>query len=523
VRNGVPEKGRLQRIDRDNEERDQEELSNLRAEAAMCYLRGICYAKQNAFERAKECYKDAVRIDVLNFEAFDALMSNSLMSPTEEWEFLSSLNFDAIVVGDGSNASTSQEAAEFTKLLYTTRLSKYGHSADFAAATETLSTHYKLASNPDIQLSKASLLYTQCRFREALELTSNILTFDPYNVSTLPQHLACLHELQEKNALYLLSHSLADTHPNSPLTYLAIGTYYLTISSIASARRYFSQASMLDPTLAAAWLGFAHTFSIEGEHEQAISAYSTAARLFPGTHLPNLFLGMQNLALGNLKLSKEYFKLSWDTCCLQTESSGSTQSTSNGGKEPPICGDPLLLNELAVVFYHEQDYHRAINTFSQALALATDLDSPPRAWVSTRSNLAHALRRIGDFPSALEQFNIVLRIGGKDAAAFAAKGLTLMEMGEMREAAVALHEALAVSPQDPMATELLNRCMSDFEVETVQGVDVEEDDEFERKIGELAAQFPRRGRRGRRKGKLAVEESSELMMEDESMMVDDDD
>ncbi|KIW07371.1 uncharacterized protein PV09_02216 [Verruconis gallopava] len=511
VRNGALAGSRSQRVDR-NEERDNEELANIKAEAAMCYLRGICYAKQNAFEKAKECYKDAVRIDVLNFEAFDALMSNSLMSPAEEGEFLASLNFDTITVGDGSNPSAAQEAAEFTKLLYTTRLSKYGHAAEFATATETLSTHYKLGSNPDIQLSKASLLYTQCRFREALELTNSVLSSDPYNASALPLHLACLHELQEKNALYLLSHTLADTHPNSPLTYLAIGTYYLTISSIASARRYFSQASVLDPTLAAAWLGFAHTFSIEGEHEQAISAYSTAARLFPGTHLPNLFLGMQNLALGNLKLAKEYLKLSWDTCCLQTET---TTQPSTNGKEPPICGDPLLLNELGVVFYQEQDYARAINTFSQALSLAEQLDSPPRAWVPTRSNLAHALRRVGDYPAALEQFNIVLRTGGKDAGAFAAKGLTLMEMGEMQQAAVALHEALAISPQDPMATELLNRCMADFEVETLHGVDVDEDDEFERKIGELAAQFPRRGRRGRRKGRVSLE--------GESMLVDEDD
>lgn len=210
---------RLRRID-PSEDRDQEELSDVRAEAAMCYLRGICHAKQNAFERAKDCYKDAVRIDVQNFEAFDALMSNSLMSPTEEWEFLASLNFDNIVVGDGTNASASQEAAEFTKLLYTTRLSKYGHSSEFARATETLSTHYKLASNPDIMLSKAMLLYTQCRFRDALELTNNILSLDPYNASTLPVHLACLHELEEKNALYLLSHTLADTQPNLSLIHI---------------------------------------------------------------------------------------------------------------------------------------------------------------------------------------------------------------------------------------------------------------------------------------------------------------
>ena len=522
---------RLRRVD-PSEDRDQEELSNIKAEAGMCYLRGICHAKQNAFERAKECYKDAVRIDVLNFEAFDALMSNSLMSPTEEWEFLSSLNFENITVGDGSNASASQEAADFTKLLYTTRLSKYGHSSEFATATETLSTHYKLAANADIQLSKAMLLYTQCCFRDALELTSNILSSDPYNASTLPLHLACLHELQEKNALYLLSHTLADTQPNSPLTYLAIGTYYLTISSIASARRFFSQASVLDPTLTAAWLGFAHTFSIEGEHEQAISAYSTAARLFPGTHLPNLFLGMQNLALGNLKLAKEYLKLSWDTCALQQ------QPQEGEGKEPPMVSDPLLLNELGVVFYHEQDYARAISSFSSALSLAERLNSPPRAWVATRTNLAHSLRRVGEFPAALEHFNDVLRIGGKDTAVFSAKGLVLMEMGRMREAAVALHEALAVSPQDAMATELLGRCMADFEVEGEDGAGEEEvDEEVDGKMREMASLFTRRGRRGRvRRGRGTFEDQEEevaessLMMEGrsspaeaESMVLDEDD
>ncbi|KAK3078424.1 hypothetical protein LTS18_007549, partial [Coniosporium uncinatum] len=87
LRNGTKHDGaagRSDRIDR-SEERDAVETSAIRYEAAMCYLRGLCHAKVNAFDRAKECYKDAVRIDVQCFEAFDQLMKNSLMSPTEEW------------------------------------------------------------------------------------------------------------------------------------------------------------------------------------------------------------------------------------------------------------------------------------------------------------------------------------------------------------------------------------------------------------------------------------------------------
>ena len=49
------------------------------------------------------------------------------------------------------------------------------------------------------------------------------------------------------------------------------------------------KATLLNPNFGNGWIGFAHTFAAEGEHEQAISAYAFAARLFPGTHLPNLF------------------------------------------------------------------------------------------------------------------------------------------------------------------------------------------------------------------------------------------
>jgi anaphase-promoting complex subunit 6 len=477
VRNGTGKEARMikvERLDR-SEDRMLEPMDNVRAEAAMCYLRGLCHAKQNAFDRAKECYKDAVRIDVQCFEAFDALMTNALMSPNEEWEFLECLNFDDITVGDGSDLSLSQEAAEFTKLLYTTRMSKYSRPSEFISATETLSTHYNLSNNPDILLSKAALDFTQCRFRDALAFTSSILDTDPYNFQALPIHLACLYELSQKNALYLLAHTLADTHPTEPATHLAIGVYYLSINQIASARRFFSKASILDPHFGPAWIGFAHTFAAEGEHDQAISAYSTAARLFQGTHLPSLFLGMQNLQLGNLRLAREYLKCAWDLC--QT--------------------DPLLLNELGVVYYHEENLLEAVRVFHDALAIAEKVGAEPKAWISTRSNLGHAYRRMGMMKQSLEQFDEVLRQGGKDAAIFSAKGLVLLEIGDNRGAMVALHEALAVSPQDPIATDLLSKAMDASDDEPV--LSAEEEEDCTRRIEELANQLavakPRKGRR----------------------------
>ncbi|QUC22401.1 uncharacterized protein UV8b_06642 [Ustilaginoidea virens] len=416
---------------------DEEDAANRRFEAAMCFLRGICYAKQNAFDRAKECYKDAVRIDVRCFEAFQQLMKNSLLSPDEEWQFLESLDFDSITVS--GDVSSSQEAADFTRMLYTTRLSKYRNPAAFQTAHDSLSTHYRLSANPDLQLARADLLYTQCRHQDALAITNSILHEDKYNFSVYPVHLACLYELKMNNVLFLVAHDLADTHPDEPCTWLAVGIYYFAIGKIAEARRYFSKASMMDAHFGPAWIGFAHTFAAEGEHDQAISAYSTAARLFMGTHLPQVFLGMQNHALNNMALAEEFLKTAYGLCKT----------------------DPLLLNEMGIVKYHQDRPKEAVQYLTAALDVAEEINSEPSAWLSAKTNLAHAYRRLRHFNRALDMFDEVLRLGGKDAAIFSAKGLILMEQNRPEEAVAVLHQALAINPQDSIATELLNKALEE--------------------------------------------------------------
>lgn len=495
-----------------SEERDREDITNIKSEAGMCYLRGLCFAKQNSFDRAKECYKTAVQIDVQCFEAFDALMANSLMSPEEEWKFLDSLNFETINVAN--NPSLSQEAAQFTKTLYTTRLSKYTKPEEFASATETLSTHYNLGANPDILLAKADLMFTHCRFRDALALTSSVLENDKYNFTVMPVHLASLHELGQTNTLYLLAHELTDSNPQETCSWLAVGVYYLAIGRIAEARRYFSKASMMDPHFGPAWIGFAHTFAAEGEHDQAISAYSTAARLFQGTHLPQLFLGMQNLQLNNLSLAREYLRTAYDLC--ET--------------------DPLLLNELGVVYYNDDHMAEAMSFFRQAIVFSEQNEAESSALIPMRINLAHAQRKSKLFEEALLTFEEVLRHGIKDPAVFAAKGLVLMDLGRNSDAVGVLHESLAVFPQDPMATDLLNRALEAMDglfldqghvVELIEdGQDDEEIEELDRRMNGRLREIEQNrvaGRRGGRRRRhaqgLAAEDLSQF---GESMIVDSD-
>jgi anaphase-promoting complex subunit 6 len=471
-----------------SEERDMEERSNIRYEAAMCYLRGLCYAKQNAFDRAKECYKDALRIDIQCFEALDQLMQNKHMSPGEEWNFVDSLDFDTVPSPDAAQAGDGsvQEAADFTRNLYITRLSKYARQDEFNTAIETLSSHYRLAENPDILLARAEIFFTSSRFERALELTSTILESDPYNFACLPLHLALLYQLNNVNALFALSHDLADTHPSEPCTWLAVGTYYLSTNRIPEARSYFSKASLMDPQFGPAWIGFAHTFAAEGEGDQAIAAYSTAARLFQGTHVPQLFLGMQELALDNLAIAREYLTTAYNLCST----------------------DPLLINELGVCAYKEERYPQAIEHFDLALQIAIEQNgAPPQQYTSTRLNLAHALRKADRLVDALEQFEEVIRLGHRDCGVFTSKGMVLLELERAFDATVTLHEGLAISPQDPLASDLLTKALGMMEGQGLMRREEEEaiDAGLQRRLEEARSSGKSSGRRARGVGRRGAE------------------
>lgn len=564
-RNVTQRGGRAQR-DRielsEERERDRESEKELKFQAGMCYLRGLCFAKRNAFDRARDCYKDAVRIDVQCFEAFDQLMKNSLMAPAEELAFLEELDFDSIRIDDQSLA---QEAAHFTKLLYTTRLSKYSSPSTLANATETLSTHYNLASNADLLLTRAETLYTQCRFHEALAITTGILNSQDNSNTSIgasssstnaalghsprlyPLHLAVLYETGSHNTLFHLSHTLSAHAPHESYTYLAIGTYYLSTSRIAEARRFFSKASLMDPHSAPAWIGFAHTFAAEGEHDQAIAAYSTAARLFQGSHLPQLFLGMQHLALNNMQLA-------WEYCLAAFEMS--TGVTTNGTEDDVgvrlfddnsnLGGDPLVLNEIGVILYHQSNLAAAAKLFHKALELASELGCNMTAWVATRANLAHTLRRLGRLDDSLAEFDECLRTatgGAAPAASFkpargisafanlsiagtssglspsgaasgydernligsihTSRGMVLLNMaGRTQDAVMALHEAVRVLGGDAggggVAGTLLSRAMEFWALEQEQNADQNETPLHQE------SSLSKAGPRTRRKGKEAA-------------------
>jgi len=111
----------------------------------------------------------------------------------------------------------------------------------------------------------------------------------------VPLYIAILIDLGKLGDLYYLAHKLVSSNPTMGISWFAVGAYYYSVGKFDLARKYFEKANKIDKHFVACWIAFGHSFAALDESEQALSAYRTAARLFPGCHVANLCIGMEYL------------------------------------------------------------------------------------------------------------------------------------------------------------------------------------------------------------------------------------
>lgn len=260
----------------------------VKVHSSICHVRGVLHLRLSAIELAKEALMEALILDVKNYEAFRELVDGKLMTAAEggfddvhitltrsEWEFMNNLAY---------RQQLSPEAATFVKLMYVSKLRKDDHVAEMAAARRQLvETYEEMADNCDVLVARADELFTRAKWEDCYVLTSKILKRQPGHSAALPLHLACMYHIPRlQSSLFLFAHDLVEQEPHQAMAWYAVGLWYLTGKKWGEARRYFSKACLIDQRASPAWIAFAHSHSWEGEHDQAIAAYSTAQRQFPG-------------------------------------------------------------------------------------------------------------------------------------------------------------------------------------------------------------------------------------------------
>lgn len=136
----------------------------IKIESSLCHLRGLIHLHLNSTDKAKESFIEALSLDVKNFDAFIKLIGGSMMSDDEEWNFVQSLHYKEQIEND----------SDFIKLMYTTQLRKSSaHATQISNSRNELCLDtYGFNDNVDILQSQADSLYSELKFEECFQLTT---------------------------------------------------------------------------------------------------------------------------------------------------------------------------------------------------------------------------------------------------------------------------------------------------------------------------------------------------------------
>jgi anaphase-promoting complex subunit 6 len=126
----------------------------IKLESVMCFARGKAYLLIKDIENARECFKEALLVDVKCYDALDALVKYNMMEETAEWEFVMTLQFEKC-----------GEDQDFFRHLYSLKLKKNilngsKMNADLEIIEKSL----------DVQLSIAEAHFDEARYEDCLKI-----------------------------------------------------------------------------------------------------------------------------------------------------------------------------------------------------------------------------------------------------------------------------------------------------------------------------------------------------------------
>uniref|UniRef100_A0A8C6MD45 Cell division cycle 16 n=1 Tax=Nothobranchius furzeri TaxID=105023 RepID=A0A8C6MD45_NOTFU len=388
------------------------DMSPASISSSICLLRGKIYDAMDNRPLATSSYKEALKLDVYCFEAFDLLTSHHMLTAQEEKDFLGSLNL---------NQQCTEEEEELLHFLFENKLKKYNKPSDLVVPEMVNG----LQDNLDVVVSLAERHYYNCDFKMCYKLTAMVLVKDPFHANCLPVHIGTLVELGKSNELFYLSHRLVDLYPNNPVSILVC--------------RWVILLERCKRTYGPAWIAYGHSFAVESEHDQAMAAYFTAAQLMKGCHLPMLYIGLEYGLTNNSKLAERFF----------------SQALSIAPE------DPFVIHEVAVVAFQNGDWKTAERLFLDAMEKIKAIGNEVTVdkWEPLLNNLGHVCRKLKKYEQALEYHRQALVLIPQHASTYSAIGYVHSLMGDFESAIDYFHTALGLKRDDTFSVTMLGHCI----------------------------------------------------------------
>lgn len=431
--------------------------------AALCMVKGDVYERLDNVNRAVYYYKRALQIDISCYDAFEKIVYSFLISKHDSQQYI--LDITSAFLNNNTDLNDIQS--------WLVKFYKSSVDSTFPIPLSTSTT-----TTSDIQFLKARRCYNTFNFKKCISILTN-LSIPPTHLPTEIQHilLSSLVELNDRQTLFSLSHDMVQTIPKSSTPWLSVAYYYHTSNKPDVSRRFLRKATSMQIRLLPAWIALGHTFAMQDESDQAMAAYRTACRLFPGNSYSLLYMGMEYTRQGSLVQAEYYLQKSLK--CYPD--------------------DPSPRHELGVVSYRSGDLHKAIKYFEQAVKLWDFGDDGYEEKMTSLINLAHCYRRVGQFENAKKCYknalslgagivstckNFGIAAGGKSGSTTGGVGggttggganggsvsfcvcvglgMTYHAMGELDAAVGMYHRALRECPGDAVGNELLERALFDM-------------------------------------------------------------
>lgn len=131
--------------------------------------------------------------------------------------------------------------------------------------------------------------------------------------------------------------------------------------------------------------------------------------------------------------------------------------------------DPLVYNEIGVVFFKQKMYQDAEMHFAKGLEICKEDKS--LVYQNLTINLGHTYRKLKyiiiikkfrKFDEAIFLFNKVVKMDNRNVSVLSALAYSLHLKGEYTEALDIYHKVNFIKSDDPFTIEMINKCLNDM-------------------------------------------------------------
>lgn len=391
------------------------EIDNV--ESSCLLLEGVAHENLGTIPKAIECFTAALKADVFCVEAFDHLTNKHYLTADEEQKIIESLPF---------NKQCTRDEESVLLYLYQSKIKGCKQLSN----TVLPEPCKQLENCSDVMCSLAEKKSP----RTSYSLTSKVLEQDQFNEDAILLHVAACVSQNKSTELYALGQRLVSNFPELPIAWYTVACYYFTISQYTDAAKYLEKVLSIDKMFPHGWLVYGLSFANRGEHDQAISAFSNAAHIMRGSHLPLLYLAREYFHTGVTAISVGFVKKAL-------------------AMSPT---DPIVLQEVGFILFHAEKLPLAEAYFKNAIInLQTTDNSSSPMWQTVYNNLGHVYRKQGKCKMALEMHKKALQIDPGHASTLADMAFVSLLMDNYEDAVTYSTQSLQIRRQDHLTLTIL--------------------------------------------------------------------